>query len=242
MSTVSATGRHPAGDRPAGEVVAAIRDVELSFGPTPALTGATLELRAGERVALMGPSGSGKSTLLYCLAGILRPQSGTLRVLGHDLTVLPEAERARLRLEHLGMVFQFGDLVSELTLVENVMLPLELGGQRRAVARRRALEVLEQLGVAEVGDRRGGEVSGGQAQRAAVARALVHRPSLVLADEPTGSLDTVSADAVMSALTDATHDLGSTLLVVTHDHRVAAHLDRHVAMLDGRVITAAGGR
>lgn len=223
-------------------VVLRVEGLELAYGSTPALRGADLDLQPGEAVALMGPSGSGKSTLLHCIAGILRPDAGRVQVLGQELTGLSEARRARLRLERVGLVFQLGHLVAELTLEENVMLPLQLLGENRAVAQARAQEVLDQLGVADVAHRRAGEVSGGQAQRGAVARALAPRPPLVLADEPTGSLDTVAADAVMAVLIAAARDLGSTLLVVTHDHRVAAYLDRHVNMQDGRVVTAAGAR
>lgn len=218
------------------------RGLELAYGQTPALRGVDLEIGLAESVALMGPSGSGKSTLLHCAAGILVPDAGTLQVLGTDVASMGESARARFRLEHLGLIFQLGELVSELTLEENVMLPLQLLGRSRQEARTEAAEMLDRLGVAEVAGRRAGEVSGGQAQRGAVARALAPRPQLVLADEPTGSLDTVAADAVMAALVETSHDLGSTLLVVTHDHRVAAYLDRHVTITDGRVLTTAGTR
>ena len=218
------------------------RGLELAYGQTPALRGVDLEIGLGESVALMGPSGSGKSTLLHCAAGILVPDAGTLQVLGTDVASMGESARARFRLEHLGLIFQLGELVSELTLEENVMLPLQLLGRSRQEARTEAAEMLDRLGVAEVAGRRAGEVSGGQAQRGAVARALAPRPQLVLADEPTGSLDTVAADAVMAALVETSHDLGSTLLVVTNDHRVAAYLERHVTITDGRVLTTAGTR
>lgn len=218
------------------------RGLELAYGQTPALRGVDLEIGLGESVALMGPSGSGKSTLLHCAAGILVPDAGTLQVLGTDVASMGESARARFRLEHLGLIFQLGELVSELTLEENVMLPLQLLGRSRQEARTEAAEMLDRLGVAVVAGRRAGEVSGGQAQRGAVARALAPGPQLVLADEPTGSLDTVAADAVMAALVETSRDLGSTLLVVTHDHRVAAYLDRHVTITDGRVLTTAGTR
>ena len=216
--------------------------LELSYGQTPALRGVDLRIAPGESLALMGPSGSGKSTLLHCVAGILVPDAGTLQVLGTDVASLGQSARARFRLEHLGLIFQLGELVSELALEENVMLPLQLLGRSRQEARTEAVEMLDRLGVAGVAGRRAGEVSGGQAQRGAVARALAPRPRLVLADEPTGSLDTVAADAVMAALVETSRDLGSTLLVVTHDHRVAAYLDGHVTITDGRVLTTAGTR
>lgn len=213
--------------------VLAARRLAFGYGPTPALADASLRLYAGESVAIMGPSGSGKSTLLHCLAGILTPHEGAVDLLGTPFHALPDAERSRLRLAHLGMDFQYGDLVRELTLVENVELPLRLTGAGRHAARVEALEALAALNVADVADRRAGEVSGGQAQRAAVARALVRRPAAILADEPTGSLDSVNADQVMDTLVSRARAMGSALLVVTHDHRMAAHLDRHVTIRDG---------
>ncbi|HET6562311.1 MAG TPA: ATP-binding cassette domain-containing protein [Marmoricola sp.] len=219
------------------EQVLAAHGLELSYGDTVALRGASLGLRAGDRVALMGPSGSGKSSLLHCLAGIVRAHSGEVHLEGSRLDQRSESERSALRLRRLGMVFQFGDLVPELTLVENVMLPLQLLGTRRAAARTAAMQLLDRLGVADVAGQRTGGVSGGQAQRAAVARALVHRPAVVLADEPTGALDSVTAELVLDAMVELTAESGAALLVVTHDNLVAAHLERHVVMSDG-VVTA----
>ncbi|HET7305453.1 MAG TPA: ABC transporter ATP-binding protein [Segeticoccus sp.] len=209
--------------------------LSLSYGSTAALTDVSLTLRAGESVALMGPSGSGKSSLLHCLAGVLVPGSGEVTVAGAALHAMPERRRSQHRLAHLGMVFQFGNMVPELTLLENVMLPLQLLGRPAREARALAAGELDRLGVAEVADRRAGAVSGGQAQRAAVARALVHRPPVLFADEPTGALDSVSADHVLDALLRAADELGSALLVVTHENRVAAHCDRLMSMRDGRV-------
>lgn len=210
------------------------RQLHVSYGETIALQGVDLELHPGERIAVMGPSGSGKSSLLHCLAGVVRPQGGEVLFHGERVDTRSEAARSALRLEHLGMVFQFGDLVPELTLVENVMLPLQLLGRRRG-ARAAALALMERLGIAQVADERAGAVSGGQAQRAAVARALVHGPAVVLADEPTGSLDSVAAEKVLDAMVELTAATGAALLVVTHDHMVAAHLTRHVVIRDGRV-------
>lgn len=211
------------------------RDLSLSYGPTPALREVSLTLEPGRRVALMGPSGCGKSSLLHCLCGVVRPDAGSVLLDGTDLTGLSERQRSRTRLEHFGVVFQFGDLVPELTIVENVGLPLELLGRSRRDARRSALELLDELGVADVADQRTGAVSGGQAQRAAVARALVHEPRVVLADEPTGSLDTVTAEAVLDAMNHLVTRLGAALLVVTHDNVVASHLDELVSMHDGAI-------
>lgn len=209
-------------------------NLSYAYGETPALREASLTIASGESLALMGPSGSGKSTMLHCLAGILRPTAGEVWIGDTRVDRLNERDRSRLRLERIGVVFQHGDLVPELTLLENAALPGQLLGAKAGPARADALEMLEALGVADVADRRAGEVSGGQAQRAAVARVLAHRPWIVLADEPTGSLDTVNADAVMEALTMQARELRAALVVVTHDHRVAGHLNRHVSMLDGR--------
>ncbi|HTN99490.1 MAG TPA: ABC transporter ATP-binding protein [Microthrixaceae bacterium] len=212
------------------------RGVSVSYGPVQALRDCDLRIQRGERVAVMGASGSGKSTLLHCLAGILRPTSGEIFFAGERIDTLPDRRRSQLRLEQMGVVFQFGDLVPELTLDENVMLPLLLTGSKRRTARTRSRLLVEQLGIADVADRRPGEVSGGQAQRAAVARALVHGPAVVFADEPTGSLDTVAEDTVLSALVGLASSEGSTLVVITHDHEVAAHLDRLVYLRDGSVV------
>ncbi len=221
------------------------RALRHSYGSHEVLGGVDLEIRAGEVVALMGPSGSGKSTLLHLLAGLLRPAAGEVELLGRRLDDLPERERSRRRLEHLGLVFQFGDLVPELTLVENVELPLRVLGARRTAARRRALELLDLLGVAEVADRRLNEVSGGQAQRGAVARALVHAPAAVLADEPTGALDTVTGEHVLEALVGAAAQTGAAVLLVTHELTVASWAARDIHLRDGlvhdlRVPSAAG--
>ena len=215
--------------------VAAAHGVQLRYGDTPALRGADFELLSGERVALMGPSGSGKSSLLHCLAGVLKPLGGGVLFEGTRVDQLSEAARSSLRLRRMGMVFQYGDLVPELTLLENVMLPLRLLGTRRSPARTAAMDLLDRLGIAELGDRRTGMVSGGQAQRAAVARALVHRPAVVFADEPTGSLDSTTAEEVLDTMVAVVAESGAALLVVTHDNIVASHLDRHVVMSDGLV-------
>lgn len=210
--------------------------VSVSYGAVDALRGCDLRIGCGERVAVMGASGSGKSTMLHCLAGILTPTSGAVWFEGERIDGLSDGRRSRLRLQRMGVVFQFGNLVPELTVEENVMLPLLLTGTKRAAARARANLLVEQLGIALVAERRPGEVSGGQAQRAAVARALVHRPSVIFADEPTGSLDTVSAETVLAALVSVAAVEGAALVVVTHDHQVAAHLDRLVYLRDGMVI------
>ena len=211
------------------------RDVVLSFGETPALRGASVSAGAGEILAVMGPSGSGKSTLLYCLAGILVPASGEIWYDGHRVDTLAEPQRSTLRRDRFGFVFQFGQLVPELTAVENVALPLLLGGARRPAALTNARAWLERLGLDGLDERRSGELSGGQAQRVALARALVAGPEILFADEPTGSLDSLTGEHVMNLLVAAAREEGTTVILVTHEPRVAAYADREVIVRDGRV-------
>ena len=212
-------------------------DVGYSFGPTPALQGARLSVARGEIVAVMGPSGSGKSTLLHCLAGILPPQSGEIWFDGKRLDTLSDARRTQLRRTDFGFVFQFGQLVPELSAADNVALPLLLGGTRRKAAYAAATTWLNRLGLDGLEARRTGELSGGQAQRVAVARALVGRPQVLCADEPTGSLDSLTGEKVMDLLVDLVREEGTTVVLVTHDARVAAYADRAAVVRDGRVTT-----
>ncbi|MEO3816337.1 ABC transporter ATP-binding protein [Plantactinospora sp. B24E8] len=211
------------------------RDVVLSFGETPALRGASLSVSPGEMVAIMGPSGSGKSTLLHCLAGILVPDSGEIHFDGRRIDTLTEYDRSLLRRDQFGFVFQFGQLVPELTAEENVALPLLLGGTRRAAALKQARPWFERLGLAGMEQRRSGELSGGQAQRVALARGLVARPGVLFADEPTGALDTLTGEQVMDLLVESAREQGTTVVLVTHEARVAAYADRQVIVRDGRV-------
>jgi putative ABC transport system ATP-binding protein len=210
-------------------------DVTFSFGETPALRGATLAVAAGEILAIMGPSGSGKSTLLHCLAGILVPGSGGIRFDGQRVDMLGEEQRSALRRDHFGFVFQFGQLVPELTAEENVALPLLLGRARRPVALNAAREWFGRLGLDGLEQRRSGELSGGQAQRVALARGLVAHPEVLFADEPTGSLDSLAGERVMELLVAAAREQGTTVVVVTHEPRVAAYADREVVVRDGKV-------
>lgn len=211
------------------------KDVTFSFGETPALVGASVVVTKGEILAVMGPSGSGKSTLLHCLAGILVPNSGEVWFDGHRVDLLREQDRSALRRDHFGFVFQFGQLVPELTAVENVALPLLLAGMRRAQALREAAAWFERLDIAGMEQHRSGEMSGGQAQRVALARSLVAQPEVVFADEPTGSLDSLNGELVMKLLTTTARDLGTTVVLVTHEPRVAAYADREVVVRDGKV-------
>ncbi|WP_029433421.1 ABC transporter ATP-binding protein [Blastococcus sp. URHD0036] len=219
-------------------------DVRFSFGSTPALRDATVAVEAGEILAVMGPSGSGKSTLLHCLAGILVPDGGEIRVAGRRTDDLPEAERSALRRDRFGFVFQFGQLVPELTAEENVALPLLLAGVRRREALVRARGWFERLDLGGLEQRRSGELSGGQAQRVALARGMVAEPEVLFADEPTGALDSLTGEHVMDMLVGTARERGTTVVLVTHEARVAAYADREVVVRDGRVVslTPAAGR
>ncbi|GAA4736837.1 ABC transporter ATP-binding protein [Phytohabitans rumicis] len=217
-------------------------DLRKAFGATPALDGASISVDAGEVVAVMGPSGSGKSTLLHCLAGITHPDSGQVRYEGRELTAMPDRERSALRRGKFGFVFQFGQLVPELTCLENVALPLRMERVRRRAAERRAAEWLERLEVTDVAGKRPGEVSGGQGQRVAVARALVSNPRVIFADEPTGALDSLNGERVMRLLTQAARESHAAVVLVTHEARVAAYSDREVVVRDGRVRDLTGTR
>jgi putative ABC transport system ATP-binding protein len=211
------------------------RDVRFSFGSTSALRGATVTVAAGEVLAVMGPSGSGKSTLLHCLAGILVPDGGEVHVAGRRIDTLGDAERSTLRRDRFGFVFQFGQLVPELTAEENVALPLLLSGMRRREALGRAREWFERLDLPGLEHRRSGELSGGQAQRVALARGLVAQPEVLFADEPTGALDSLTGEHVMELLAAAARQQGTTVVLVTHEARVAAYADREVVVRDGTV-------
>jgi len=209
-------------------------NVVKSFGVTKALEGANMSVAAGEVVAVMGPSGSGKSTLLHCIAGIIQPDAGTVTYDGQDLGAMSDVPRSALRRTDFGFVFQFGQLVPELTCVENVALPLRLGGMKRRAAETQAREFLTRLEVDDVAAKRPGECSGGQGQRVAVARALVIGPKVIFADEPTGALDSLNGEHVMRLLTDTARDTGAAVILVTHEPRVAAYSDREVIVRDGR--------
>jgi putative ABC transport system ATP-binding protein len=224
----------------AGGTILQASDLVLSFGETPALREASLSVNRGEIVAVMGPSGSGKSTLLHCLAGILVPDSGQVHFDGQRLDTMRERERSALRRDRFGFVFQFGQLVPELTAEENVALPLLLGGTHREDALRQARSWFERLDLEGMERHRTGEMSGGQSQRVALARGLVAHPDVLFADEPTGSLDSMNGELVMDLLTRVAREQGSTVVLVTHEPRVAAYSDREVIVRDGRVATTVG--
>ena len=213
-----------------------------AFGGSPALAGAGLSLAAGEIVAVTGPSGSGKSTLLHCLAAVVRPDAGTVRYRGRDLTGRPDRELSELRRREFGFVFQFGQLVPELSCLQNVALPLRLGHVPRRQAERTARDWLELLEVADTAGKRPGETSGGQGQRVAIARALVSRPAVLFADEPTGALDSLNGERAMNLLVDIARHTGAAVVLVTHEARVAAYADREVILRDGRTPALAAVR
>jgi putative ABC transport system ATP-binding protein len=215
-------------------------DVHRSFGATQALRGIDVAVDGGEIVAIMGPSGSGKSTLLHCLAGILRPDRGEVRFAGRRIDDLGEHERTELRRRQFGFLFQFGQLVPELSAVENVALPLLLDGRRRNEALAAAGAWFARLGIDGLGARRPGELSGGEAQRVALARALVTSPAVLFADEPTGSLDSLAGERVMDLLVETARADGTTVILVTHEPRVAAYADREVIVRDGHCTAPVG--
>jgi len=215
------------------DVVVRLDGVRKEYGDTVALDGVTLEVRTGEAVAVMGPSGCGKSTLLNMIAGLDRPTGGTIRIHGDDLGRLDETRLALFRRHKIGMIFQFFNLLDDLPALDNVALAAQLAGTRTGPARRRALELLDELGIADRRNAYPATLSGGERQRVAVARALMNRPALLLADEPTGALDSRAGEQVMDLLIDL-NQLGQTLLIVTHDLNLATRCaNRLVEMADG---------
>ncbi|MGW1871504.1 ABC transporter ATP-binding protein [Streptomyces mauvecolor] len=229
----TASGAGPAAVR--DQAVVRASGLRKEYGDTIALDGVSLEIGAGEAVAVMGPSGCGKSTLLNMIAGLDRPSSGSLRVHGEDLGRMNETGLALFRRRRIGMIFQFFNLIDDLPAIDNVALTAQLTGTPARQARRRALELLDELGIADRRNVYPAALSGGERQRVAVARALMNRPALLLADEPTGALDSHSGEQVMDLLIDL-NELGQTLLLVTHDQRLATRCaSRLVTMADGRV-------
>lgn len=211
------------------------RDIHKSFGSLEVLRGVDLDIKAGEVVALVGASGAGKTTLLQIVGTLSRPDSGAVLYDGCDVARMPDRELSRFRNEHIGFVFQLHRLLPEFTLAENVALPALIGGMPRAKAMARAAELLDYLGLAGRAGHMPAQLSGGEAQRGAVARALVCRPSVVLADEPSGSLDSHNRAELHRLFFDLRRDMGATFLIVTHDEALAADCDRTVRMADGQI-------
>jgi len=253
MNTAPVSHSAPAGHRPADPApqhaapsasrhpapVLSARGLIQTYGSasaaTRALDGVDLDIAAADSLAVMGPSGCGKTTLLHILAGILTPTAGSVQHAGIDLASLGDRRRTRLRRSDFGFVFQDGQLLPELTALENVILPRMLGGTSRRAATAEAAGWLDRLGLSGMHDRRPTQLSGGQAQRVAIARALAGKPSVVFADEPTGALDQDTGNSVLQILVDSCLDTGASLVMVTHDAKVAAACRRTVAMRDGRI-------
>lgn len=244
-TTVTGTDMSPAATgiaaaTAASDLILSARDLAKSYGKTAALRGVSVDIRRGEVLAIMGPSGSGKSTLLHALAGIELPDSGTVTYFGPDpkthpreLTALSDNDRTRLRREDFGFVFQFSQLVPELTALDNIAVPLLLGGTKKRAAYATAYRWLERVGLADRAKALPGEMSGGEAQRIAIARALSPHPSILFADEPTGSLDSLNSEYVMSGLVQLAREHAMTVVLVTHEPTIAAYADREIIVHDG---------
>lgn len=217
-------------------------ELAKSYGHTIVLHEASLAVGKGESVAVMGPSGSGKSTLLYCLSGVVAPDNGSVIFDGNRVDTFSDTRRAELRRSAFGFVFQFPGLLPELSVEENVALPLMLNSVHHGEAITRARKLLPALGLEGLERRRPGELSGGQAQRVGIARALILEPAVVFADEPTGALDTETGKEVMALLVSTVRDRQAALIVVTHDERVAKRCDRIVRVTDGRTLSESEAR
>lgn len=212
-----------------------LHDIRKSFGTLQVLKGIDLTINQGEIVSIVGPSGAGKTTLLQIIGTLDRPDSGHVLFGGIDVSVYNEKQLSAFRNQHVGFVFQFHQLLPEFTAVENVMMPALINGAGMADARRRAMEMLDYLGLTARASHKPSELSGGEKQRVAVARALVNRPQVILADEPSGSLDTQNKEELHRLFFDLRRELGQTFIIVTHDESLAAITDRTIRLRDGLV-------
>ncbi|MEO7968808.1 MAG: ABC transporter ATP-binding protein [Opitutus sp.] len=236
MPNVSAQSTLPSSSADARTLVLDVDAVTKSYADRRVLDGVSFRVHAGERVALTGPSGSGKTTLLNCLGGIDRPDSGSLTLRGERIDQLQSNALARLRREHVGTVFQFFHLLPTLSAAENIELPLQLLGIAPAERHTRVHALLQRVGLLDRSAARPAELSGGEQQRIAIARALVHRPALILADEPTGNLDTVSGENILRLLRELTDETRTALVLVTHSEEAAAICHQRVHLRDGRIV------
>ncbi|HEV2532584.1 ABC transporter ATP-binding protein [Phenylobacterium sp.] len=227
------------------EPILSIRGLERTYvtlaGTLPVLKGVDLDVRPGEIVGLIGPSGSGKSSLLHAAGLLEHPDGGRITIEGQDCSDLPDRERTRVRLGAVGFVYQFHHLLPEFTALDNVALPQMIAGVGSRAARERALQLLSELGLKDRWDHQPAQLSGGEQQRVAVARALANRPRLLLADEPTGNLDPTTSEAVFANLYDLVRRTGVAALVATHNLELARHMDRVVALKDGHLVEQARG-
>ena len=218
------------------EVIISAKDIKKAYGKTHALRGASLRVKKGEVLAIMGPSGSGKSTLLHSLAAIISVDSGEIKLNGKRIDKLPDDKRSILRRTMFGFVFQFGQLVPELTVEDNVALPLLLNKKDKKEAYKKAKRWIAEVGLSGKENNLPGELSGGQAQRVAIARAMVIEPQILFADEPTGSLDTFNSEKVMELFIKTAKEHGTTVIMVTHEPSIAAYADREIVVRDGKIV------
>ena len=218
------------------EIIISAKDIKKAYGKTHALRGASLRVKKGEVLAIMGPSGSGKSTLLHSLAAIISVDSGEIKLNGKRIDKLPDDKRSILRRTMFGFVFQFGQLVPELTVEDNVALPLLLNNKDKKEAYKKAKRWIAEVGLSGKENNLPGELSGGQAQRVAIARAMVIEPQILFADEPTGSLDTFNSEKVMELFIKTAKEYGTTVIMVTHEPSIAAYADREIVVRDGKIV------
>ena len=211
-------------------------DIHKRFGGLEVLKGVSLDIAKGETVSIVGASGAGKTTLLQILGTLMPADGGSVEIAGTDVGALNDRRLSQFRNRHIGFVFQFHHLLPEFTAAENVMLPALIGGMSRREAEHRAAELLEMVGLSARATHKPSALSGGEQQRAAIARALVNRPSVVLADEPTGNLDTRNRDEIYRLLFDVRERFGQTIVIVTHDERLAEQTDRKIVMSDGKIL------
>lgn len=213
-----------------------VNNIHKSFGDLEVLRGVSLEVGKGEIVSIVGASGAGKTTLLQIIGTLLPADGGEVEIAGTKIFGLNEKRTAEFRNRHIGFVFQFHNLLPEFSALENVMMPALIGGTKRKEAKQRALELLEAVGLSERAEHKPAQLSGGEQQRVAIARALINRPSVVLADEPTGNLDTHNRDEIQRLLFEVREKFGQTIVMVTHDERLAEMADRKIVMSDGQIL------
>lgn len=213
-----------------------VSNIRKSFGDLEVLKGVSLEVGKGEIVSIVGASGAGKTTLLQIMGTLLEADGGEVEIAGTKVLELSEKRTAEFRNRHIGFVFQFHNLLPEFSALENVMMPALIGGAKRKDAEQQALELLDAVGLTERADHKPAQLSGGEQQRVAIARALINRPSVLFADEPTGNLDTHNRDEIQSLLFDVREKFGQTIVMVTHDERLAEMADRKIVMSDGQIL------